>query len=92
MKHGAKYPMACPIRDEYLLTIATRIGADGLLESLLELIDAQGISSEDIEPHLQQAQANIPDESCVDTCLLQHRLRRALEYFRCRRKYPVPEK
>lgn len=61
-----------------------------ILELLLKLIDAQGISSEDIEPHIQQAEADVA-AACGNGNKHRYmylRVLRSLEDFRWGREVP----
>lgn len=88
VERGAKYPLTYGDFGECLLSVATRNAYLDLLELLLGLIEAQGISLEAIEPHVERAEANIPGD-CDK--LMHLRLGRSLQSFRWRRRYPVPE-
>lgn len=88
IKHGAKYPMNCIVNAGYPLCAVANIECVGMLELLLGLIEAQGIPSEAIEPHLRQAEVKMPKYR-IDHWRLK--LIRPLQDFRWRRRYPVPQ-
>lgn len=87
IERGANYPLTQVFftSKKYLLTVAVGKGDVHLVDLLLVLIEAQGISSEDVDPHLKQAQDEIPE----DDELLHVQLSRCLDNFRWRRRYPV---